>query len=357
LLSQSAYAGIWTFRGNDDRILLMLISGAERLETPPNFDYDAFALPENIALTFRLHPHNSAKDLPSTHELGEEIRSYDGVVLEVVSNERDDVWLQKIANGNYKEYQALRSRLNRGHAEYSGWLSAMGSAVYDSKVALGTIDVHYNGLASARFFRANDTVTQKFARARSGDDILAFKDDYVAELETYRARDQKILGNIAPKLGAMSLGHRKMGAKRMQEPVNVGCYYGSVHRSLVDALLYKQKVEPQQGFSVGISADSDLDIVDENLYALHLRGMELPDEALIGSFAIKEVVLGFTRGGYFDLKSASYAEMQSIASHLVQGRSYAEARELANELAQGAYDIFVSPTGEEVALFDRDTTA
>lgn len=310
----------------------MYISDQERVGTPPSFDYDAFDLPENISLNFRLHPHLSKNDLPPQDELESEVRSADVVILESIHEEGGDAIFRKIVQGNAKEYQRIKGNLQRGNITYNGWLAHMMSALYDSRTPVTTIDVCADDRVVPDLRAANIATLRVVETATSDEELLATRGLLEVEYGVYKRRDQKILGNLRPRLEALIGGNKTLTSRREGRPLEVMVFYGTVHRSLLDAVLHKNDQKPAEGFAASLHPGSYVNAISEGLYAHYLRGNELPEEAIVDHYS--HTLIGsrlLTHGHMPDDSSA--LQLDERAHELLNGGTFADARQIAIELA------------------------
>ena len=118
-------------------------------------------------------------------------------------------------------------------------------------------------------------------------EVLGLTLDSVASIQT---RDQMILENLGPEIEAVIAANRKLAAKREDRPLDVRIFYGTAHRSLLDAVIAKDRLAPVEGFSAQDSADSVKNDLLPNVYGKFLRDQEITVEDL-------ERVQGYTAFG------------------------------------------------------------
>ena len=240
--------------------------------TPPTFNYEAFEVPENIALTFHLGHHFDALDLPDSATLDATLRKADMVILESVHDNSSKNIMAAIAMGRTKEYQNFRSEFKEN--EMGEWLAAFASSLFASRTATANVDVHVDHPSIKAFLK-----TEPIVRRAAEWPVREKFNDIVPLLEAHfgatKARDQAILSNIKPEIEAALSTNRRLTDKRGSEPLGVHVYYGATHTSLFDALSFKQQTRPVEGFSVTKSDDSIENELSQRNYANFVRNQDI----------------------------------------------------------------------------------
>jgi len=245
------------------------------LSIPPAFDYSAFSLPENVSLTFHLNPHKTGEDLPQPTEFDALLKDTDIIIPEFVHSKETKDSMAKIAMGRRKDYDDFRDRLKSN--DMGGWMRAMISALYASRKATANIDVDISHPSFKAFQATEDALwrgTNTEIRSHF-DEVLA---NVIANYASVQARDQAILENLTPEIEAAIAKNRNLAAKRENDPLNVRIFYGTMHRSLLDAVIAKHQAEPVEGFSAQDSADSIKNDLAPMAYAKFLRGQGMAVE-------------------------------------------------------------------------------
>lgn len=299
---------------------------------PPDFDYDSFELPENVALDFYLNNHLSAADLPEPRQLQIDIRSADGVIVESVANSDPAVYLNQIAKGDHKVYMNWKRSLADGTAaQYDGWVSTFYDALYNSRTAATSIEVQAQHPVMRTFIKSSGEYYDARIRPKTDEEAVALQGLAQVSNAAYRQRDQASLQNLKPRLDDLSQRAKLFRLKREQGPAHVRVYYGATHQSLVDALAHKNELTPTEGFSVSIDPRSDHNNLNHAIYANYLRTGSIPDQLLLQDVARTLVGNRFLSTGR--MVDRPLTDVWSEIDTLIDGKSIAEVRALRDELS------------------------
>jgi hypothetical protein len=302
---------------------------------PPLFDYEKIALPENVSLTFRLAAHAHANDLPEAEQLGRDFRSADAIIIESVSDGRDPMGpLNKISQGNFKEYQSWRQAQVSHDMRYGSWTKAMFSALYGTRVPVITVDVDRWHPSISEFKKADDVFYSANLKARTDEDLLAIKSLKVAVFTAVQHRDQFILNSLAPRIDQLTDSHRTLKQKRNEQSIKVDVYYGSMHRSLLDALVSKATIAETPGFRATLHPDSMVDETNEGLYAYYLRGCDLPDDLFLQDVARNFLATYLLTYGQVE-PDIPIEQLNAKANAMITDKNFAEVKQLSDEIASG----------------------
>lgn len=320
----------------------MFISDKERAFIAPNFDYDAFELPESASLVFRLNQHANARDLPPESDLRDAIKATDVVVLEAVTTTGDDRWLRNIASGDFKEYQAFRQRVQGSDAQFGGWLSTMMGAIYGSRTPAINVDAKLSDSFTRKYQSITKQILRNIERATTNDDILVVQDKLALSMDMIKARDQHILQRLAPALGNLAMTDKRVGQKKNSGPLHVTLFYGSMHRSLHDALLQKSALCPSDGFSSQLHPENETGNIAETLYAQRLRNISWSEQSVYQYFAQNNITAGLVSYGHVP-KGLSTTQLRRITQKLIDGLDYTESHNLLERLRKhaGPYEPYI----------------
>ena len=250
--------------------------------TPPNFDYTAFELPENVSFTFHLGHHFNAADLPDWSVLDKTLRTVDIVIPEFVHDAGSKNVMAAIAMGRQKEYQQFQADI--GDNDMGGWLHAFASSLYGSRTSTANIDVMDTHPAVDAYIRTEPAVRRAAAwsvRERF-DDIVPILN---ANLATIKERDQAILENLKPEIEAIISKNGKLMKKREGQPLDVHLYYGATHTSLFDAIAFQQTLTSTEGVTLNKSSDSLENELSQLNYANFVRDQDIQIEDVERNFA------------------------------------------------------------------------
>jgi|GEM_PF-4196477 len=267
----------------------------EQRAIPPNFNYDSFTIPENATITGRLAPHNDASFLSPREELSEEFRTIDGAVIELskdmsVSIEHGraidpENLLKRISAGQYKAYKRIQEVTPPHENGEDEWLVGVAHSLYDSRLPITTVDVSANDLDVIAFVNATGALDRVSLTSYDPDELQGIM---IKRYSLLQKRDQRILQNLAPALENLIVDNKRLAAARELRPLNFSVLYGSVHRSLFDAMMHKVEEEPVRGAKIMINPDNK-EHIDEELYARYLRGMPIPGRSIVGWIAMGKI--------------------------------------------------------------------
>lgn len=299
---------------------------------PPQFDYDAFELPENIHLSFRFAPHSSSLDLPPRAELEQELKTADGIILEGVQGGQNDLRkvFARISQGDSKIYQAYRT--DPTVSTFGSWSQAFFDALYSTRVPITNIDTTTRTKAIQTFLASSELCTKIETTAVNDQALL---DRLMPVMPAYfgsvQQRDQVILKNITPGLNELTAANRKLHAKRQTTPLTINVYYGTMHRSLFDAVVHKASIEPAVGFS------TSAEIIDErskvSSYAYFLRTGQVSESLTLYDAKIGYMTSVLVTYGYD--QPLPLKDLQQQAEGLIEGKNFAEVKALGKELSRG----------------------
>lgn len=300
----------------------------------PQFDYDAFELPENVALEFRLAPHMNGQDLPSRDELSDLFERYDAIIPELVSSTPGKAGgdFARIAMGDIKTYQKARSvAANNESTRY--WHEAFCAALYNTKVRVLNVDITTSHPAHPKMMRSLASMSKYMAIGipdRMVEDSIPYLQQF---FEALKMRDQTILGNIKPTIeGAVRNDHR-LATRAQAGPLAIGLFYGTTHYSLVQALSAKNVSKPTEGFSVKISPDTVLD--DEvDFYGAYLRGEEWSMPTVRRHLAAKAVWQSLIASGIVTYRDMSFNLMSWVFAQASEGLEFDEYPETSRFLLE-----------------------
>jgi len=309
--------------------------GPELRAQPPHFDYTAFALPENVNLTFRLSPHAHANDLPTSPELSAEFKAADAVIVEGVSSRNDLIkTLGKIARGDAKEYQRARTfAAEADQINYSNWVLGFYTALYGSRVPITSIDVDVRHRAIREFMQADERHVEAYASAASDADILLAKKRYEPVLAAVKKRDQQILENLEPRIDELTSHHRNLATKRGSQPIDIAVYFGTMHRSLFDAVTTKNIIDPTQGFTAQLHASST-ETLSEALYAHYLRDLPVPDTIYLANIKLS-IMQGYLLTYGLVEADMPTLEREAYVLDLIGDKDLGEVREIGESMSRG----------------------
>ncbi len=299
----------------------MTLSENERA-IPPNFDYDIFELPSGVHLDFHLSPHLDPTDLPSENEMSRIFTESDAAIVELIYVDRDPTQLiGKIAMGDFKTYQSLRTALQLAEGSYQSWVSAFLKDIYGTRIPATTIDVNGRDSCLAAL-RKSDAHIRKFETLDTVFDDQKYEEYRAAlasQFEAIKQRDQKILGNIKPSVERLGIRHRRLETKRQTDQAQIAIFYGTVHRSLLDAVIAKQSFDPTERFSASeskIPNTPDYETID-SLYPRYLRGLELSHPLLLRRAAYMAIMSNLDYAGVLP-PNVSGKEMQRIFTNIIE---------------------------------------
>jgi hypothetical protein len=309
---------------------------------PPQFDYESFELPENVALNFRFSPHNTTHDLPPSSQLRRTLTSADAIVLELLTEGSMDEELNKIARGNTKVYQYFREHFQRAGSQYDGWFMGFVRELYDAKTPLMTIDLDCRNPLIHEFEEADISLQGLISRMDTVD-VDKSRVALSRRFEAVKQRDQLLLQNFKPRIDALTLVNSKLAKRRNASSLSVPVFYGDGHWSLYDALRYKQEQEPVDGFDVTVDPDSTVNM-NVNLYAHYLNGQELPEEKVLQSVAERLTTDVLVRRG-FPWRDMPHQDFRRIAGNLIDGQDLTNLRSLRQHLSTADIATIESSTG------------
>lgn len=230
-------------------------------------------------MSFHLNPHFSAGDLPDPSDLGEIIRKADIVVPEFPADDTATQLLRKIAMGDRASFDHARlgyltpSKVRR-------WSEAFFSGLYASRTTTSTIDIEYASPIRSVFNTTTELLLPYHTIDARAEDRPGARPLVLATLAAVRERDQMILENLKPRIEQAIAGNKRLEAKRDKAPLRVEVFYGSAHRSLLDAVLAKNAQEPTTGFDATITDDSIENDTQELIYGHYLRGQDISDDEI-----------------------------------------------------------------------------
>jgi hypothetical protein len=278
----------------------------EQRSIPPNFDYEAFRLPENIALTLRLAPHADASDLPEREQLDQLIHDSNGLIIESTTTRQQSVVqayrhgrqrtltdvLQGVSDGRNKDYETITGTNLTGASGQDTWMVGLARAMYNSRLPIVAIDIPHDHPYSLEYQAATNALMMTRAPKYSPQIVQT---QMARRYAAMQGRDQMLLHNLTPSLDDTIAKHRVASAKRAHDPLDIHMFYGTAHRSLLDALSHKTAQEPVEGFSIKLDESSTTSL-NEEMYAQYLRGMAIPESAILKWMASNmiEVYLGET---------------------------------------------------------------